>query len=69
MRLMADDTWLREMLSEVREPCEEDNGRLRKCCGTAQLGPHHPACPLSGSMRDAMLDHERMYSHETEVQA
>jgi len=50
----------------VREACEEDDG-LRKCCGTRQLGPHMRACPLSPSFQQAVYDHERKYSHKTEV--
>ena len=48
-----------------REPCDHDDG-LRKCCGTRQLGPHAEDCRLTPSARDGMLDHERMYWHETE---
>ena len=51
-----------------RERCEEDNGP-RSCCQTAQLSPHREDCRLSPSVQDAMLDHERMYSHETEEPA
>jgi hypothetical protein len=50
-----------------REPCEDHDGSLRACCGTRQLGPHAQDCRLSASMQTAMGDHERMYSHETEV--
>jgi hypothetical protein len=48
------------------EWCEEDNG-LRSCCGTAQLGPHGPACPKSEAFQAGMLSHEEMYRHATEV--
>jgi hypothetical protein len=61
-----DEFFLREALGTLREPCEEDDGP-RKCCGTRQLGPHADTCPKSPSMQDGMLDHERMYWHETEV--
>jgi len=52
---------------EDREPCEDHDGSLRACCGTRQLGPHAEDCRLSATMQAGMLDHERMYSHETEV--
>jgi hypothetical protein len=64
---MADETWLREVLHEVREPCEDHDGGMRACCGTRQLGPHAGTCPKPASFQDGMLDHERTYSHETEV--
>jgi hypothetical protein len=50
-----------------REPCEDHDDSLRACCGTRQLGPHAQDCRLSATMQAGMLDHERMYSHETEV--
>lgn len=64
---MTDETWLRDVLSGVREPCEEDDGSPRRCCGTRQLGPHADRCPKSPPVQEAILDHERMYSHESEV--
>jgi len=50
-----------------REPCEDHDDSLRGCCGTRQLGPHAQDCRLSATMQAGMGDHERMYSHETEV--
>jgi len=64
---MPDETWLWEVLGEVREPCEDDDGGLRACCGTRQLGPHAGSCPRPPSSQDGMLDHEQMYWHETEI--
>lgn len=58
--------FLREALGTLREPCEEDAG-LRGCCGTPQLGPHANDCPKPPALREGMLDHERMYWHETEA--
>jgi len=55
-----------DLTSAPREPCEEDDGP-RKCCGTRQLGPHTENCPKSPAMQEAMLGHELMYRHETEV--
>jgi hypothetical protein len=55
-----------DLSSGPRELCEDHDG-LRKCCGTRQLGPHSGDCPMSRAMQVAMLDHERMYRHETEV--
>lgn len=62
-----DELFLREALSPLREPCEDHDSGMRACCGTRQLGPHAENCPKPESFREAMLDHERMYSHETEV--
>jgi len=62
-----DEFFLRESLGAPREPCEDHDGGFRACCGTRQLGPHAESCPKSASFQDAMLDHERMYSHETEA--
>jgi hypothetical protein len=62
-----DELFLRESLGDLREPCEEDDDGPRRCCGSRQLGPHADDCTLSPSMREAMLDHERMYRHENEV--
>jgi hypothetical protein len=53
-------------VKDYREHCGEDDG-LRKCCGTRQLGPHTRACSLSPSFQQAVYDHERVYSHKTEV--
>jgi hypothetical protein len=64
---VIDETWLREVLSGVREPCEEDDGGMRGCCGSRQLGPHAETCPKPPSLQDGMLDHERMFVHECEV--
>ncbi len=61
------EAWLREVLSEVREPCDCDDGGMRGCCGTRQLGPHAENCLKPPSFQDGMLDHERMYVHECEV--
>lgn len=66
---MSDETWLREVLSAVREPCECDDGGMRACCGTRQLGPHAETCLKPPSFRDGMLDHERMFVHECEIRA
>jgi hypothetical protein len=63
------ETWLREVLGGVREPCEDDDGGMRACCGTRQLGPHAENCPRPPSFRDALADHEQMYSHRMEREA
>ncbi len=64
---MTEPGWLRDVLSEVREPCEDHDPGMRACCGTRQLGPHAETRPKPASIRDGMLDHERMYVHECEV--
>jgi hypothetical protein len=62
-----DEFFLRETFGDLREPCEDHDGGMRACCGTRQLGPHAENCPKPPLFQQAMLDHERMYSHETEV--
>jgi hypothetical protein len=60
-------TWSGTVGGSAREPCEDHDEGMRACCGTRQLGPHAGDCPKSAAFQGAMLDHERMYSHETEV--
>jgi hypothetical protein len=60
-------TWSGTVGGSAREPCEDHDGGMRACCSTRQLGPHAGGCPKSPAFQEAMLDHERMYRHETEV--
>ena len=51
-----------------REHCDQDDGGLRKCCSTAQLGPHRDDCPKSASFQEGMRDHEETYRHAMEAE-